>query len=73
MVEDAREIALATGADFESDFRGAGLVGIMQPCVQMCPIFWLIKAFLLVCTHALSPEQLPWSSPAAPLLATLQF
>lgn len=24
----------------------------------MYPIFWIIKAFLLVCTHALSPEQL---------------
>lgn len=33
MAEDAREIALATGADYESDFRGAGPVGVMQRCV----------------------------------------
>ncbi len=39
MAVDAREVALATGADFECDFRGAGQVGIMQPlCVN---VLWL--------------------------------
>lgn len=33
MAEDAREFTLATGADFESDFRGSVPVGIMQPGV----------------------------------------
>lgn len=33
MAEDARAVALATGADFEYGLRGPGPAGIMQPSI----------------------------------------